>query len=436
MAWIKSFPERTYYAFLFTEEFDVMESPVLGGNTGSGTPTTFYTNGDSGNPDVWQYTSGGFNYPVIRRQIVGFPTEAYRTVALAADPAYPNTQYRLNVYSIDPITPQEVPILVAEARTSDGTLLESLEWQYLDGGLEFDNTQAFSVTDNIAYIVITFNRPPGGDPLDVGVELEELEGSVGLEVVAEDDTYTVAANSTAQPMNVYENDTIGGNPAEDYNDPWGTEIFTAPTHGTITRLDNISFRYTPDPGYSGSDSFVYTLSAYDPEIEDFVTDNAMVSITVEGGAPTDPFKVITNRSSDVYELDRGDSFDGMYIPHMLELNYYYGDSPIQFTSVQKMRAHGLSRGYANLQLSMNGMDSDYEEHYTEPQYFQLPLNMKYVSEKMDPHTSMVDTAVRGLSVQIKIEGNPKQLSFIGAVEPGHALQAVILRAGPGGTTDY
>lgn len=428
MGWVKSYPKRTYYAFLFTGVFDLGESPVLGGTTASEMPVNFYYNNDPDNQDLWQYSSLGFNDPVIRRSISGFPAEAYRTVALAADPTYPNTQYRINVYSIDAITPQEEPVLMVEARASDGTLLESLEWQYLDGGLEFDNAQAFSVTENIAYIVITFNRPPGGDPLDVGVELEEFEESAGVQVVAVNDTYTVAANSTAQTLNVYQNDTIDGQFAEDYNEPWGTEIFTPPTHGSITRVDNISFRYTPDPEYSGNDSFVYTLSAYDPITEDFVTDNATVSITVEGDEP--PEVIIPPKRGQVFELDRGWTFDGAFIPHFLELNWYFGDNPITYHTIQKVRVHGLTKGNVALQLQTNGIQTSYLRDYNSPQYLDLKHDYDYVSSDFVPVTAYTDVENRGLAIQMKFEGRNTNIAL---PEPAHVIQVLVIQSSPDGT---
>ncbi|MBF0156916.1 MAG: tandem-95 repeat protein, partial [Magnetococcales bacterium] len=51
--------------------------------------------------------------------------------------------------------------------------------------------------------------------------------------------------------------------------------FTAPLHGRAIYQGDGAFLYIPDPGYSGADSFTYTLNAGDRRV-----DNATVSITV------------------------------------------------------------------------------------------------------------------------------------------------------------
>lgn len=34
----------------------------------------------------------------------------------------------------------------------------------------------------------------------------------------------------------------------------------------------------------------------------------------------------------VQEFEKGWSFDGKYIPHFVELNWYFGDNPVDFRS--------------------------------------------------------------------------------------------------------
>lgn len=79
----------------------------------------------------------------------------------------------------------------------------------------------------------------------------------------------------------------------------------------------------------------------------------------------------------VYEMEKGWSFDGNYIPHMLELNWLFGEDPFTYDQIQKIRIHGLVKGVVNLQVSMAGMQeapaTDYIPDYMDPQFIDLPL---------------------------------------------------------------
>lgn len=132
----------------------------------------------------------------------------------------------------------------------------------------------------------------------------------------------------------------------------------------------------------------------------------------------------------VYEMEKGWSFDGNYIPHFLELNWFFGDNPVDFTGLQKIRIHGLTKGYVKLTVAVNGMETDqmdYQPFYSEPQWIDLPRNPYYVSGDYVPVTNYTDTAARGLSVQMKFEGRNRDLQM---PEPSHVIQVLVLQASP------
>ena len=134
-----------------------------------------------------------------------------------------------------------------------------------------------------------------------------------------------------------------------------------------------------------------------------------------------------------FEIDRGWSFDGNYIPHFAELNWYFGDNPVDFTGVQKIRVHGLSKGRSLLQVATNGMepeDLSYLPDYSEPQWCDLPKRPYYVSKDYVNVTNYTDTANRGLSIQMKFEGRNTDIT---KPEPSHVLQVLVLQASPQGT---
>ena len=132
----------------------------------------------------------------------------------------------------------------------------------------------------------------------------------------------------------------------------------------------------------------------------------------------------------VYEMEKGWSFDGNYIPHFLELNWYFGDNPTDFREVQKIRIHGLGKGRSFLQLSMAGMQTEYDSDYMRPQWFDLPRTAKYVLTDFVPENDVVDYAVRGLSTQIKIEGRNTDIT---RPEPSHVIQVLVIQSSPVGT---
>ena len=71
--------------------------------------------------------------------------------------------------------------------------------------------------------------------------------------VAVDDSATTAAG-TAVTINVLANDS------DPDGDTLGLSGYTAPAHGTIVRNADGTFRYTPEVGYTGPDSFTYGVT--------------------------------------------------------------------------------------------------------------------------------------------------------------------------------
>lgn len=135
-------------------------------------------------------------------------------------------------------------------------------------------------------------------------------------------------------------------------------------------------------------------------------------------------------SNFVYELDVGWSFDGYYIPHFLELNWYWGDNPVDYHGLQKIRVHGLAKGRAMLEVSANGLQTSYMADYSEPQWIDIPYHVSHITADFEPVTNYVDTASRGLSTQLKFEGRNPDVT---KPEPSHVLQILVLQGSPEGT---
>lgn len=127
--------------------------------------------------------------------------------------------------------------------------------------------------------------PPGGAPL-----LEEDFGGAGfvnVAPVAEADTLNAVKGVTTNSFNPLTND----------NDANGDQLtisaVTQPTNGTIVNNGDGTLKFTPNAGFSGNDSFTYTIT--DPG---GLSDQATVSVTVTNTAP------VANNDSDV----TGDNF--------------------------------------------------------------------------------------------------------------------------------
>lgn len=135
----------------------------------------------------------------------------------------------------------------------------------------------------------------------------------------------------------------------------------------------------------------------------------------------------------VHELDRGWSFDGQYIPHFLELNWFFGEDPITYKSVSKIRIHGLTKGVVNLQVALSGMQgdvaTDYLADYMQPEFLDLPFTPIHISSEFVPCTNYIDYSDRGLALQMKFEGRNTDITL---PEPAHVVQVLALQSSPQG----
>ncbi|MBT8194239.1 MAG: tandem-95 repeat protein, partial [Acidimicrobiia bacterium] len=117
----------------------------------------------------------------------------------------------------------------------------------------------------------------GSDVSYVGLSTVTLSGApAGSAPTAVDDTATVIEDGSVL-IDVAGNDT---DPDGDL-DPASAVVDTAPPNGTLATNGDGTFTYTPDPGFSGPDSFTYTVCD-----SIGLCDSATVSVTVEpGGGP-------------------------------------------------------------------------------------------------------------------------------------------------------
>lgn len=139
----------------------------------------------------------------------------------------------------------------------------------------------------------------------------------------------------------------------------------------------------------------------------------------------------------IYELDSGNSFNGEYIEHEFETNWYFGEAPTRFTGIQKLRMHGLSNGMANLEVYAAGIDNDYSfgksQYSTTSEGINLPRTAGNIYADSQPVTNIANLSNRGLGIQLKFVGSGD--TDTSDPEPGHVCQAIVVYSKPSGAPD-
>lgn len=132
------------------------------------------------------------------------------------------------------------------------------------------------------------------------IEEQESSTTLGPRVyanrgpVAVDDAIVVEQDSTDNLIAVLANDS------DPDNDPLTITAVSAPAHGTAV-IDGGAIRYTPVAGYSGSDSFTYTISDGRGG-----TASATVSVTVTASTGTNQPPVALDDNGVVFKGEAGD----------------------------------------------------------------------------------------------------------------------------------
>lgn len=147
------------------------------------------------------------------------------------------------------------------------------------GTISYRPNDGFTGTDSFTYTVF--------DGIDVGNSATVTITVTGTaNPVANDDTYTVPADGqlTVRAPGLLENDT-------DFDGRFGLHLITAPQNGYfVSFTEEGTFTYVPISGFSGTDSFTYSVTG-----RDSITESAPATVTITvGGAPnvepeTNPF---------------------------------------------------------------------------------------------------------------------------------------------------
>ena len=141
----------------------------------------------------------------------------------------------------------------------------------LQNGSKWNILGTYSFTSGVSYkVTITSQAGPSSTCADA-VKFSYVSGGGNTAPVANSDTATTTENSPVT-VDVLANDTD----AEGNIDPATVVISSNPEHGTAVPQSNGTVEYTPTTGYTGADTFTYTVK----DTEGAESNTATVTLTV------------------------------------------------------------------------------------------------------------------------------------------------------------
>jgi len=212
----------------------------------SGTDTFNYTATDGELEDTAQVT-------VTVKEAVNTAPKAEDDTAVTAY----NTAVTVDVMSNDTDVDGDTLSIESYGQASHGTVSQ------VDGKLTYTPENGFSGIDTFTYTVTDGDLE---DSATVTVTVNE-EDAKNTAPNANSDSATTKYNS-AVTINVVSNDT------DAEGDTLSIKSYTQPSHGSVSQVDS-QLEYTPVDGFSGTDTFTYTVT--DGELED----SATVTVTVQ-----------------------------------------------------------------------------------------------------------------------------------------------------------
>jgi hypothetical protein len=134
-----------------------------------------------------------------------------------------------------------------------------------------------------------------------------------------------------------------------------------------------------------------------------------------------------------YLLDNGWGFDGDVFRHYFDVCWRFATQGTSFTTVERVRMHGLGYGVAPLDVKAAGLEVDYEQTYnTAIQDISMPVNPVMLYDRLSPVTSIIDHANWGLGIKLRINGTVDfGAGLIDNTTPPHICQILQLYVSTG-----
>ncbi|USB33588.1 Ig-like domain-containing protein [Paenibacillus sp. YPG26] len=189
------------------------------------------------------------------------------------------------------------------------------------GKVTYTPNPGYSGSDSFTYTVKDTN---GAESSPATVTVTVTAAPVNTVPNAVNDTLTAAENTPGSVI-VTANDTD----AENGLDPSTVTIKTQPQHGTATPDSSGKVTYTPNPGYSGSDSFTYTVK--DTNGAESSPATVTVTVTAAGIPLAQPQLVELDEGSEGVKITLAGTDDGTND----ELIYNISDQPAKGTLLRQ-----------------------------------------------------------------------------------------------------
>jgi hypothetical protein len=143
-----------------------------------------------------------------------------------------------------------------------------------DGGFKYTPNSGFTGTDSFGFILTDTDGNTAGGTVTVDVN--------PVTVTASDATYvTTQGTKLPLPAGTLQINDSDDNPVSGASCCTAT-LTSAPSNGTVTVGSNGSFGYTPNSGFTGTDSFSYTLRDSDGNVSAPAEASVNVGPTVQG----------------------------------------------------------------------------------------------------------------------------------------------------------
>jgi hypothetical protein len=148
--------------------------------------------------------------------------------------------------------------VLANASDSDGdSLTATLTSGPSNGTLQFNNDGSFTYTPNAGYVGNDSFSYTASDGVTTSMPTTVTIGVTNTAPTAVNQTYGVPENTTA---NVTAAAGLLNGASDADGDSLTASAVTQPSDGTVAVNSDGSFTYTPNTGYTGSDSFTYAIS--------------------------------------------------------------------------------------------------------------------------------------------------------------------------------
>ena len=197
----------------------------------------------------------------------------------------------------DAVTPDEEIPGITSTDSSSGASLQIVN---LNSSVSYRAASDFFGTDTFTYTL----TDPGGlsDTATVTVEIAPVNDAPETT----DDSIDVVAGQVTPiaALDLLANDSAG--PLEDAIQTLSIVSVTQPTNGSVTLNSDGSLSYTADPGFSGTDTFEYTITD-DGETENFDTSANAFIASADPLTATETVTVTSTSTSTEFAVD--DTFD-------------------------------------------------------------------------------------------------------------------------------